>query len=772
MREFFGCYLLQSKHEKLKGKTYIGFTVNPKRRIRQHNGEISAGAHKTKSGRPWGMVLVVHGFPTKVQALQFEWAWQHPEKSKAVRDLVAELKGTRKSAGITGAKGKLRLLILLLNSEQWRYFPLSVQFLSSEYAPLLCNLPPLPDHVPVTIAPVEDLPIVVGDDFDEGPIKDMDEAEGNSCPEDSAPTDPPMTVAGMLAAAPVDSSSCAVCEKRKMTHWLACTCGARCHLECLAQHFIKADPSQPSVPQEGSCPACGARSSWVDALARGGSTGWAQNRSRGRKRATLKTDPSLKRSAGAAAKSTEGASLPTDSSLGTNKAPVESEAAAKPHGRQARTGGRGGGRGRGRCVGSRAKIGASAYAAADVSMSAAASEAAAAEASAAGGRGGNRRPGRGRGRTTTMTAALPGSAAGTSARQCSGPPVANSAASHFSTLAPHRASAAAPSPDGLQDVGAMCQQPSSSSVASESRLASPEPWVYNASPREHLASADWSPARVSQNLSLNNRPTDSSPSAADVSVSDADVSKPREQAFAPEEDAWCYVSSLPDSMLLHRSGGASSAEASPRESQRVEEPPGCAGHTTSPEPVCLVSDSDNDAPLNGGITGHQSFEYATLLQQSMGATGKVQKRGRSGCKARIGSGTREAAKKSPRLVAVQSPEVSMETARGVGSPQFSSSEGGAPHSGNANADTAPANSSISDSPAGASFGGATPVSAWMASKLRLGASREVGVRAQGLGDLDSPICVPSPTPLRRRLAFGGTLVQAADVSGAEVIVIE
>lgn len=60
---------------------------------------------------------------------------------------------------------------------------------------------------------------------------------------------------------------------------------------------------------------------------------------------------------------------------------------------------------------------------------------------------------------------------------------------------------------------------------------------------------------------------------------------------------------------------------------------------------------------------------------------------RSGCKARIGSGTREAAKKSPRLVAVQYPEVSMETARGVESPQVCSSEGGAPHSGNANAGT-------------------------------------------------------------------------------------
>ncbi len=48
MREFYGCYLLESKNPKGKGRTYVGFTVNPRRRIRQHNGEIVNGAHKTK----------------------------------------------------------------------------------------------------------------------------------------------------------------------------------------------------------------------------------------------------------------------------------------------------------------------------------------------------------------------------------------------------------------------------------------------------------------------------------------------------------------------------------------------------------------------------------------------------------------------------------------------------------------------------------------------------------------------------------------------------
>lgn len=53
---------------------------------RQHNGELTAGAWKTSRNRPWVMQMIVHGFPSKLSALQFEWAWQHPHASRHLKD--------------------------------------------------------------------------------------------------------------------------------------------------------------------------------------------------------------------------------------------------------------------------------------------------------------------------------------------------------------------------------------------------------------------------------------------------------------------------------------------------------------------------------------------------------------------------------------------------------------------------------------------------------------------------------------------------------------
>ncbi len=69
-------YLLESTN----GATYVGATVDPDRRLRQHNHEISGGAHATGAkvavGEIWDRVCYISGFPTWTAALQFEWRFK------------------------------------------------------------------------------------------------------------------------------------------------------------------------------------------------------------------------------------------------------------------------------------------------------------------------------------------------------------------------------------------------------------------------------------------------------------------------------------------------------------------------------------------------------------------------------------------------------------------------------------------------------------------------------------------------------------------------
>jgi predicted GIY-YIG superfamily endonuclease len=59
-----------------KTRTYVGATIDPDRRLRQHNGELVGGARAT-AGDSWTRVCLVRGFPDERAALQFEWMWKH-----------------------------------------------------------------------------------------------------------------------------------------------------------------------------------------------------------------------------------------------------------------------------------------------------------------------------------------------------------------------------------------------------------------------------------------------------------------------------------------------------------------------------------------------------------------------------------------------------------------------------------------------------------------------------------------------------------------------
>lgn len=77
------CYILQQKEKEYKLLNYVGYTVNVKRRIRQHNCEIVGGARYTKHRGPWEYLLqMTCSTWDHIRGLQVEWLIKHPTRKR------------------------------------------------------------------------------------------------------------------------------------------------------------------------------------------------------------------------------------------------------------------------------------------------------------------------------------------------------------------------------------------------------------------------------------------------------------------------------------------------------------------------------------------------------------------------------------------------------------------------------------------------------------------------------------------------------------------
>lgn len=102
----FYCYLLLSQRA-----TYIGYTTNLARRLRQHNSELVGGARATrKHSGTWRMHAAVTGFRTASEALSFEYYWKHAPSFTS-----GKYRSTR------GRDGRHRRMCELLQLPKWAH---------------------------------------------------------------------------------------------------------------------------------------------------------------------------------------------------------------------------------------------------------------------------------------------------------------------------------------------------------------------------------------------------------------------------------------------------------------------------------------------------------------------------------------------------------------------------------------------------------------------------------------------------------------------------
>ncbi|XP_036775403.2 structure-specific endonuclease subunit SLX1 isoform X1 [Manis pentadactyla] len=235
---FFGVYLLYCLNPRHRGRVYVGFTVNPARRVQQHNGgRKKGGAYRTSGRGPWEMVLIVHGFPSAVAALRFEWAWQHPHASRRLAHVGPRLRAEAAFAF------HLRVLAHMLRAPPWARLPLTLRWLRADFSRDLC--PPPPQHVPLAFGPLP--------------------------PRASAPRRPAVPFADTQSEPDqAPEACCSVCGRvlKDGEGPLCCPyagCPLRAHMICLAGEFLQEEPGQ-LLPLEGQCPGCKNSLLWGDLI--------------------------------------------------------------------------------------------------------------------------------------------------------------------------------------------------------------------------------------------------------------------------------------------------------------------------------------------------------------------------------------------------------------------------------------------------------------------------------------------------------------------------
>ncbi|KGO43361.1 Zinc finger, FYVE/PHD-type [Penicillium expansum] len=345
---YYCCYLLRStvRHASL----YIGSTPNPIRRLPQHNGVAKGGAKRTARDklRPWEMTLVVEGFTSRVGALQFEWAWQHPERSRHLDsedDLDTKPRAKANANTKTGKpkpkpKARTRRSLMahledlhsLLRSTYFSSWPLRVRFFCVDVYRVWRAWNDrvdgrLPDNIKV-ILDGNNLPKVPdtkkGDEL--APVGSI-----NNLSVDYTKLEDHLEKSMFMLEDP-DDLQCTACkesispDEEQIVVCPHANCRDTSHLLCLSTKFLDAT-NQPDllVPTQGTCSSCRNTVQWVTMMRELSFRNRAEKEARAilrkKEKRVRKESAAMEVSSGSRSTSIEPRSLPeepTEDDLGPN----------------------------------------------------------------------------------------------------------------------------------------------------------------------------------------------------------------------------------------------------------------------------------------------------------------------------------------------------------------------------------------------------------------------------------------------------------------------
>ncbi|CAK5281430.1 unnamed protein product [Mycena citricolor] len=215
------------------------------------------------------MQMIVHGFPSKLAALQFEWAWQHAHISRHLRDDAGQALLRRATSLMT----QIRTVRMMLSMHPWSMWPLHIKLFTEaafkgwKTVNEKGNPPPLP---PGFTSCVE----LEGVDGRSGRV-------GSGRQEPLSVDDAQFTSAYLLKNTELLSTSnghltCSICKKEieeysttplQTTLCPTSGCSAVSHLHCLSQDFLSRETENTAmVPRGGQCHSCRTYVLWGDVI--------------------------------------------------------------------------------------------------------------------------------------------------------------------------------------------------------------------------------------------------------------------------------------------------------------------------------------------------------------------------------------------------------------------------------------------------------------------------------------------------------------------------